>query len=418
MNKDSQNTFHQLLSTEYQILFSGTNADNFQTIVNHASTELNASVVIADSLHYIIAMSDNIRSHCSNTISWLDLIENGFAPPLMEDTDNLIPLPPPSNFSEEKIGENLVIHDNLKTNSNMLCTMCDILDKGEIVLKLAISSNIPLTDDKRRLLLAFSLSVQFAYQRLHIDTATDTRGRYLLELLADGGISEKGFFTYNGFDRIGEFELLCFDTDDLGQHNLSFLPIASSISKMPHVLSVMNGSFCVLMVNKRYESASLYKQLSDFSSKYEFPILISSTFQELKDTPACYRIIEDAALLTRYFSGIKGLHYASEFSMFSLFEKTESYQLLHPDAKKLLAYDKEKQTQYALTVYCYLLHNCEAPRSAAALFIHRNTLDKRLRKIESLISGRWQDVSYQFLMLYSLYTLLKEEHLLPYFELF
>ena len=418
MKKDLQNNFHHILSSEFQILFSGTSADNFQTIVETAAAKLEASVVIADSLHYIIAMSDDIRNHCGDNISWLDLIENGYAPPLVEEPDSLLPILRPSDFSEEKIGENLIIHDNLITNSDMLCTMCDILNKGEIVLKLAICSTKPLTDAKKRLFLAFSLSVQFAYQRLHIDTATDTRGRYLLELLTDGGISEKGFFTYNGFDRIGEFELLCFDTDDLGQHNLSFLPIASSISKMPHVLSVMNGSLCVLMINKRYESAPLYKQLNDFSSKYEFPILISSSFQDLKDTPNYYHIIEEAARLTGHFTGIKGLHYASEFSMFSLFEKLGKHQLLHPDAKKLLAHDKEKQTQYALTVYSYLLHNCEAPRSAAALFIHRNTLDKRLRKIESLISGRWQDVSYQFLMLYSLYTLLKEEHLLPYFQLF
>ncbi len=415
MDKDSQNSAPFLLSKEYQILFSGADSDNFQRIAQTAAAELDASVMIADSLHYLLAVSDDLLQQYGQIPSWLDLIESGYAPPVAEDADSPLPIPHPSNLCENRIGDHLIIHDKLKTKSGRFCLMCDILDKNDLILKLAISSPEPLTDEKKKLILALSLSVQFAYHRLHIDHASDARGRYLLELLTDGGISEKGLFTYNGFDPTGSFELLYFHTDDLGQHNLSFLPISSDISKMPQVLSVIDGGFCVLLVNKEYGYGDLYERLDNFSSKYSFPILISPDFQDLKSTPKHYQTLKKAASLAGSFQGIKGLHKSSEFSLFLLFENLDPAASLHPDAEKLLAHDLEKQSQYALTLYAYLFHNCEAPASAQALYIHRNTLDNRLRKIESLISGNLRDVSYQFLMLFSLYTLLKEKAILPYY---
>lgn len=414
-NSSSTDLLPFSLSEEYRILFSAANADSFQEIAEKAGKELAASVIIADSLHYILALSADLTEQYEQTPSWLDLIEDGYTPPVAEE-DSLIPIPRPSDLCEQTIGENLVIHDKLKTKSDRFCIMCDILDKGEIILKLAVSSSSPLPEEKKQLILALSLSVQFAYHRLHIDTSSDARGRYLLELLTDGGISEKGLLLYQGFDPVGDFELLSFDTDDLGQHNLSFLPIAADISKMPQCLSVMDGGFCILMINKKYEHASLYQKLEDFSTKYAFPILISPSFSNIKDTPEHYQALKKAASIISCFSDLKGLHQTLEFSLFLFFESANTKISLHPDALRLFTYDQEKQSQYALTVYCYLFHNCEAPASAEALYIHRNTLDKRLRKIESLITGSWRDVSYQFLMLFSLYKLLRKNDLLPYYE--
>ena len=59
----------------------------------------------------------------------------------------------------------------------------------------------------------------------------------------------------------------------------------------------------------------------------------------------------------------------------------------------------------------------EAPATAVALFIHRNTLDKRLRKIELLVDAQWRSVSYQLVMMTSLYQLLKDANRLIYYKL-
>lgn len=74
--------------------------------------------------------------------------------------------------------------------------------------------------------------------------------------------------------------------------------------------------------------------------------------------------------------------------MFLLFNRiiqfNEDDSVILPDARFLMEYDKEKKSDLAQTAYCYLLHNREAVATADALYIHRNTLDKRLRKMESL----------------------------------
>ena len=107
--------------------------------------------------------------------------------------------------------------------------------------------------------------------------------------------------------------------------------------------------------------------------------------------------------------------------MFLLFKRSiqvnEDDSVILPDARFLMEYDKEKKSDLAQTAYCYLLHNREAVATADALYIHRNTLDKRLRKMESLVNAQWHSVSYQLVMLTSLYQLLKEEKRLVYYKI-
>ena len=59
--------------------------------------------------------------------------------------------------------------------------------------------------------------------------------------------------------------------------------------------------------------------------------------------------------------------------------------------EKLLKQDEENETELAETLYAYLI--CERNISAAAdyLYIHRNTMTYRLKKIESLVNIDYDD---------------------------
>lgn len=420
MDFNQNECYRSLIKPEDHILFSGANAGSFQEIVDLASRTLNAAIIVADALHYILAVTADIRQNYAGTISWLELIDGGWVPPVAEahwaDTEfHRMPRP----FSE-CISETIRAHSDLRTITGQYCTMFDLIDGGNIVLKLAITSANLLTQAQRRTVLSLLNAVQLAYYRLGVESRTDARGRYLLQLLRGDNTAAQNLSDLNGFDQRGPFCLACFDMDCLGVHNLSFLPTFGSLTKWPQQLTVIEEDFFILLLNTRYEPQTILQELNNFSIEHGIPILLSRTFDELGETGQQFQTLKEAVALASKFHGAKGIQRLEEYTLFLMFERICRQEgaalLFHPDAERLAKYDAEKHTQYVQTVYCYLFHNCEAPVTADALYIHRNTLDKRMHKIGDLIAADWRNVTYQIRMLFSLFCVLSEEKKLPYYR--
>jgi hypothetical protein len=75
--------------------------------------------------------------------------------------------------------------------------------------------------------------------------------------------------------------------------------------------------------------------------------------------------------------------------------------ILHPALKRLDEYDKQHGTQYFSTLYTYLKHERNLVKTAATLFIHRNSLVYRIARIEELITADLEDSSVRHYMLLS-----------------
>lgn len=59
--------------------------------------------------------------------------------------------------------------------------------------------------------------------------------------------------------------------------------------------------------------------------------------------------------------------------------------LYHPYFLRLQKYDTENRTEYLSTLICYLQNNCSTSAAANALYIHRNSMQYRIKKIEDLL---------------------------------
>ena len=57
--------------------------------------------------------------------------------------------------------------------------------------------------------------------------------------------------------------------------------------------------------------------------------------------------------------------------------------MVHPDILLLLSMDRKNSTDYATTLYVYLLCGCNSRETARILSIHRNTLLYRMDKIRT-----------------------------------
>ena len=59
------------------------------------------------------------------------------------------------------------------------------------------------------------------------------------------------------------------------------------------------------------------------------------------------------------------------------------YDIFEP----ILEYDKLNNTDLMETLFCYLNHSLHYQETAAALFIHKNTLKYRINKLESIFQS-------------------------------
>ena len=75
-----------------------------------------------------------------------------------------------------------------------------------------------------------------------------------------------------------------------------------------------------------------------------------------------------------------------EFLLYAETELTrEAYSdFIHPSVRHMEIYDRENQTSFLETLSCYAVHGMNRRRTAAALFLHENTVAYRLRQIHTL----------------------------------
>ena len=60
---------------------------------------------------------------------------------------------------------------------------------------------------------------------------------------------------------------------------------------------------------------------------------------------------------------------------------------------KLISYDELNAGSLCETLENYLMHSCNAKRTAEAMFIHRNTLNYRMKKIRELLNCEFEDLN-------------------------
>ncbi len=94
--------------------------------------------------------------------------------------------------------------------------------------------------------------------------------------------------------------------------------------------------------------------------------------------------------------------------MANLFTSRESYiTYCDPRLKILLEYDFEHDSELAYTLYEYLVHERRSQDTADFLGIHRNTLSKRFKTIDTLVQINYEDYQerHYLILSYELYKL-------------
>lgn len=81
---------------------------------------------------------------------------------------------------------------------------------------------------------------------------------------------------------------------------------------------------------------------------------------------------------------------------------SQAQALVHPDIQKLAQEDAVGSDCLLQTLFSFLLHGCSISQTTDVLFIHRNTLRTRLKKISSIIPAHWENTGLREQYLISL----------------
>lgn len=131
------------------------------------------------------------------------------------------------------------------------------------------------------------------------------------------------------------------------------------------------------------------------TGKDEYTVGISLPFSDLLMMPALY---SQALFAIDCAHGAAGVFDCARYAFDRIIDlmRTQNDALLlsHPAVSKLRAYDGEHGTEFGKTLYRYLLDERSLVDTAADLYIHRNTLVYRIKRIEEIIGSHLDD-SYE-----------------------
>ena len=114
---------------------------------------------------------------------------------------------------------------------------------------------------------------------------------------------------------------------------------------------------------------------------------------------------QDALQMGRLLEGAGPLFYYDNYSVYHCLElcarQVDLLQLCHSAVLKLESYDRKNGTELLGTLHAYLSCHSNLSEAAASLYIHRNTLSKRLDRINDLIHVDFGDAETVFHLMFS-----------------
>jgi len=182
---------------------------------------------------------------------------------------------------------------------------------------------------------------------------------------------------------------------------------------LPNSKCVMtNSNILVLFSMERCLSLSepLNSKLENFLDTNECICIISPVFNSLENLSKILQLINEALPYVK-FNGkdqknIYYFHdYTAEYCIQHALNNNRFATSYHPQLQLLIEYDQANDTDYFETLKLYLRSNCNTTLVSKLLYIHRNSLQYRMNRIEDILKGDLADWRYRrnLLVSYEIY---------------
>ena len=140
---------------------------------------------------------------------------------------------------------------------------------------------------------------------------------------------------------------------------------------------------------EQFQASNLKEQIYDAAS--------SNVFHHIDEIPRQYRLTRTTFSLAAKLGRKEIFHPWRDYEFFHILDECKNRDVLegyvHPAIARLMEYDRAKDGQLMDTLKCYIRCNLSVQDTAAALFVHRNTLTYRLKKIGELTGVNLENIS-------------------------
>ncbi len=170
------------------------------------------------------------------------------------------------------------------------------------------------------------------------------------------------------------------NADYLSQVFTHVVPTSFSFPVPEGIFLLINSDHGGVLEQKR-------ARLSDLAEEYRLYGSVSAKFSDLVHLRAYYDSCLKTSVLTKKLRIAERITRMEDVFfplMADRLSREERLALVQAEYKALEAYDRSNNTDYCQTLKTYFEHGCSATEAAAALYVHRNTLTKRLARITEL----------------------------------
>lgn len=393
--------------------------DALKQIVNIAGEALGCQMVLADTSHNVLG--HNVPDIPVEEDHWDVFVGRGVAPGFNRGSGCRI-------YDKVELSHSCVLNlvDNARLGVNN--AICDIMADGRQVACLSIlADKLPFSGRQYRVISALCDAIGLELQnhgRPDTARALSYEG-FLINLLESRVtnpehirvLASKILMPVESFFAVFAFEL---PEEEFGHPTRA--PLREMVDGVEAALmesrAVSHNGRIVVLVDYHDRdgfSSRDYTQLKELISRWKLRCGMSRPFYQLFDVHKHFLEAIDSAEIAKYTAfldnpGFGDINYYERCEPFILIHDAAEHgvdlrKFVHPFAVKLNDYDNEHDTEYIRTLFEYI-RTPKKPQAAEALFIHRNTLDYRLKKIQELVEFPWDDGETLSRMFFSIIILM------------
>lgn len=364
-------------------------AADFDIILQAAASELDAPLILLDlsGQHIIAATSSTVDAHS-----------------------------PVGRFlaaQEPALDPNQFYQHMYLTNPNESPTpllLTPIAYQSEPLGYLAIVTTTPLTARQTRLLPAFARVITCASIRDKVIVNSLSQRDRLVSLL----LTEQQDSTFKQqFENQGAIlptNMVLIKCEPTANQSLATLEARLTYLMIPmftQVLITIHHHACLALVTislPEYNQPNFVTQLTTIATRGKCRLIVSNFYRHANDTSAAYQVCNRAARLK---NDVKPVLFCSDVFFDLMLTQVSNRDNILPffidsSLKVLTDYDQANHTELVATLRAYLLATCNLTATAETLFIHPNTLRKRMQHITHLTGLNLKDAKTCFKLAASL----------------
>lgn len=132
---------------------------------------------------------------------------------------------------------------------------------------------------------------------------------------------------------------------------------------------------------------------------------VSTCFEKLTDISMFYYQAQQALHLGQRLFPDKNIYSFDRLVLYDIIRQlplTVLPSYIHPDIQKLKDYDDSNHTALCKTLLTYLNHNNSLTKTSEALFVHKNTVNYRIRQCSDLLHSNFKEGYKNFIYIFSL----------------